>query len=157
MGNAANQQPDAKIRECRAKETPSITDVAAAVIRREGRILICQRPANKGNPLLWEFPGGKREPGESLESCLARECREELGVEIAVGRLLAETTHAYPDITVHLSFFEAQLVSGDVTRREHAALRWVTPQEMGDYPFCPADIPLLDTLAKTAEENGSVK
>ena len=153
MGNAANQQPAAKGQEHHTKETRSITDVAAAVIRRRGRILICQRPANKGNPLLWEFPGGKREPGESLESCLVRECREELGVEIAVGHLLAETTHAYPDITVHLSFFEAQIVSGEVTRREHAALQWVTPQEMGRYPFCPADIPLLDTLVKAVEEN----
>lgn len=129
-----------------------MTEVAAAVIRSgDGRILICQRPANKGNALLWEFPGGKQEPGETLQDCVIRECREELDVDIAVGPVLAETTHTYPDITVHLTFFEARLAGGRVTRKEHADLRWVTAPEMMDFPFCPADTPLLATLAGLAD------
>ena len=130
-----------------------MTEVAAAVIRSdEGRILICQRPSNKGNALLWEFPGGKQEPGETLQDCLIRECREELDVGIAVGPALAETTHSYPDITVHLTFFDARILSGEVKRREHADLRWVTAAEMMDFPFCPADTPLLNTLAGLADK-----
>lgn len=126
--------------------TPAV-EVAAAVIRQDGRILICQRPENKGNALLWEFPGGKREPGETLPACLVRECQEELSVTVAVGAVLAEATHTYPDITVHLTFFDARIVSGTLTRREHASLRWVQPEEMSRYPFCPADVPLLAQLA----------
>lgn len=126
-----------------------MVDVAAAIIQQDRHILICQRPEDKSNALLWEFPGGKREPGETLTDCLVRECREELAVTVEVGRMLAETTHAYPDITVHLTFFEARIVSGTLTRREHADLRWVTPEDIPAYLFCPADTPLLETLTKT--------
>lgn len=125
-----------------------MTQVAAAVIRNEdGQILICQRPLHKGNPLLWEFPGGKLEPGETLQQCLIRECREELNVDIVSGPVLAETTHTYPDITVHLTFFDARIASGSIVQKEHADMRWVTPEDMLTFPFCPADIPLLATLA----------
>jgi len=116
-----------------------MVDVSAAVIVRDGKILICQRPEGKGNALLWEFPGGKRERGETPEECLVRECLEELGVTVSVHEMLGEREHTYPDITVHLRFFRASLSSGEPTRREHRDMRWVRPEELSSYAFCPAD------------------
>lgn len=116
-----------------------MVDVSAAVIVREGKILICQRPEGKGNALLWEFPGGKRETGETFEECLIRECREELGITICVHEMLGEAEHTYPDITVHLRFFRASLPAGEPTRREHRDMRWVSATELAFFAFCPAD------------------
>lgn len=122
------------------------TEVVAALIWREGRFMICQRPENKARALLWEFVGGKVEPGESKEEALARECREELDVDIAVGSVFAEVLHEYPDLTVHLTVFSAQLAGGEPRLLEHNDLRWITPDEIPLYEFCPADTQILEAI-----------
>lgn len=116
-----------------------IITVVAGLIREGDRILICQRPAGKARGLLWEFPGGKVEAGESKEAALVRECREELGVTLNVGDVYAELTHEYPDVTVSLTLYEAHIEKGVPRRIEHADIRWVYPAEITAYPFCPAD------------------
>ncbi len=123
-----------------------MVEVVAAIIGQGDNILICQRPANKGNALRWEFPGGKLEPGETLEQALIRECREELDVTLAVGERFGEATHAYPDITVHLTFFLATIASGTPRLLEHRDLHWVTKAQLTDYDFCPADAGILRRL-----------
>ncbi|HBL85336.1 MAG: hypothetical protein A2Y17_01960 [Clostridiales bacterium GWF2_38_85] len=114
-------------------------DVSAAIIRNNNEILICQKPLGKYNALLWEFPGGKLEQGETAEQCIVRECFEELGVEIMVVGLFDEITHNYPEGTVHISFFDAGIVSGEITLCEHANAKWVTPEQLQQYEFCAAD------------------
>ena len=114
-------------------------DVTAAVIVRASSVLLCQRPQGKHHAGLWEFPGGKTEPGETLEACVARECREELGADIRVLGAFMDVTHAYPDLTVHLTLYESRIVSGEVQRIEHSDIRWITPEEIDEYDFCPAD------------------
>lgn len=116
-----------------------IITVVAGLIREGDRILICQRPAGKARGLLWEFPGGKVEAGESKEAALVRECREELDVTLEVGDVYAELTHEYPDVTVSLTLYEAHIEKGVPRRIEHADIRWVYPAEITAYPFCPAD------------------
>lgn len=123
-----------------------MTEVVAALIEQGSKILICQRPACKARGLLWEFVGGKVEPGEAKPEALARECREELGVSIAVGALFTEVTHRYPDLTVHLTLFRARIVSGEPQLLEHEALAWVTVGELDRYAFCPADTEILALL-----------
>jgi ADP-ribose pyrophosphatase len=123
-----------------------MTEVVAAVIRNKNTILICRRPANKKRALLWEFVGGKPEPGETLPQALARECREELDIELEVGVEFAECTHAYPDMTVHLTAFEAKITNGEPKMLEHADMRWVTVDELDGYKFCPADAAILAKL-----------
>ena len=122
------------------------TEVVAALIRRDGRILICQRPPRQSHPLKWEFAGGKIEPGETPEQALARECREELGIEVQVGGLFMEVTHDYPDKTVHLRLYESTILSGEPQKIEPSDLRWVTPAELTDFPFCEADVVILERL-----------
>lgn len=126
--------------------TVSMVEVVAALICEKGRYLICQRPEYKGSGLLWEFVGGKVEAGESKEMALVRECREELSIEVSVGEAFCELTHAYPDITVHLTLFHARILSGTPTLLEHNALAWVTSNEMGDFAFCPADLEIIEKL-----------
>ncbi|MBQ9414642.1 MAG: NUDIX domain-containing protein [Clostridia bacterium] len=121
--------------------------VSAALIEDGGRFLICQRPAHKACALLWEFVGGKREPGETGEEALVRECREELGVTVKVGDVFAEATHDYPDLTVHLTVYRAAIAKGEPTPLEHHDIRWITVPEIPDYTFCPADLPILYRLA----------
>ncbi len=123
-----------------------MVEVVAALIRDGERLLICQRPAHKGNALLWEFVGGKVEPGESHREALIRECREELDVTVTVGEPFMEAVHQYPDIHVHLTLFEAAIVAGEPKRLEHNELRWVTAAELGDFPFCPADKEIIRRL-----------
>lgn len=125
-----------------------MTEVVAALICREGRFLICRRPAHKARGLLWEFVGGKVEPGETKAQALARECREELAVEVDVGAPFMEVTHAYPDITVHLTLLWAQIRSGDVRLLEHCDMRWITPDEIGQFAFCPADEEILRRIER---------
>lgn len=123
-----------------------VTEVVAALIGRDGRFLICQRPAHKARGLLWEFVGGKVEPEETKEQALVRECREELGVTVRVGEVFLEVTHAYPDLTVHLTLFRAAITEGTPLRLEHNDLRWITAAEIPRYDFCPADEVILQKL-----------
>lgn len=123
-----------------------MTEVVAALIWEGDRFLIGQRPEHKARGLLWEFVGGKTEPGESKEQALIRECREELDVEIQVGDVFLEVTHEYTDLTVHLTLFHASIVRGIPQKLEHQDLRWITPAEITNYPFCPADQVILDKL-----------
>ena len=127
--------------------TPSeAVEVVAALIRDGSRFLICQRPAHKARGLLWEFVGGKIEPGETKEAALVRECREELGITLEVGEVFAEVLHEYPDITVRLTLFSARIREGTPQKLEHNDLRWITPEEIPQYPFCPADTEILEKL-----------
>ena len=123
-----------------------MTEVVAALIWREDRFLICRRPANKARGLLWEFVGGKIEPGETGPQALVRECREELGVEITVGDVFMDVVHAYPDITVHLTLYRAALGEDQPRLLEHAAMAWISPEEIPKYEFCPADERILARL-----------
>lgn len=127
-----------------------MVDVVAALIWRGDAFLICQRPANKARGLLWEFAGGKVEPGETPQQALARECREELDIGLEVGEPFMQVTHAYPDITVRLTLYCARIVSGEPRRLEHAALRWIRPDEIPQFDFCPADEPILARLREMA-------
>ncbi len=123
-----------------------MVEVAAALIWKNGRFLICQRPAHKSNPLLWEFVGGKAEAGETLPQTLIRECQEELGITVAVGESFIDLVHTYPDITIHLTLFHATIAHGKPQLKEHNDLRWITPAEIPQYNFCPADVIILERL-----------
>ena len=127
-------------------EEKTVTRVVAALIFEGERFMICQRPAHKARGLLWEFVGGKVEPGESGEAALKRECREELGVEIEVGEVYMELLHRYPDITVHLTLYRAAIVAGTPRLLEHNDLRYILPAEIDDFEFCPADREILEKL-----------
>lgn len=120
--------------------------VAAALIAREGRYLITQRKAGVHLGGLWEFPGGKRESNESLEDCLRRELREELGIEIAQPVLFRVIHHEYPEKAVALHFFRCSIASGLLRPLGCADLRWVLPEELAQMPLPPADQPLVDVL-----------
>lgn len=117
--------------------------VTAAIICKDRRVLLCQRPVGKDCELLWEFPGGKIEPGERPEDCVIRECREELNVTLKVLRKYAEVEYTYPDRTVILVFFVCEIMDGKLECREHAALAWATLEELSEYTFCPADEKML--------------
>ena len=121
-------------------------EVVAALIRDGERFLACQRPAHKARGLLWEFVGGKVEPGETGAEALTRECREELGVTLSVGEIAMDVLHEYPDLTVHLTLFNAVISEGEPQKLEHNDIRWITLQEAEKYPFCPADQVFLDHL-----------
>lgn len=124
-----------------------MTEVVAALIQDGGKWLIGQRPVHKARGLHWEFVGGKVEPGETQAQALARECQEELGIAVQVGKVRAEVTYAYPDVTVHLTLLEATITGGVPQAREHNAICWVTPAEVNRYPLCPADTLLLHRLS----------
>ena len=123
-------------------------EVVAALIWRADRFLACQRPPEKARGLLWEFVGGKVEAGESGPEALVRECREELDVTLRVGNAFMDVTHAYPDLTVHLTLYEAQIESGEPKKLEHHDIRWITVQEMDELEFCPADQVFLDEIRR---------
>ena len=125
-----------------------ITEVVAALIWDGERFMICQRPAHKARGLLWEFVGGKVEPGETREAALIRECTEELAVTVAPQDIFMEVTHEYPDITVHLTLFHATIASGIPQLLEHADLQWITPKEISQYAFCPADKEILQKITE---------
>ena len=123
-------------------------EVVAALVWEKDRFLICQRPAHKARGLLWEFVGGKVDPGETKQQALVRECREELAVTVSVGDVFTEVTHTYPDLTVHLTLFHAQITQGVPQLLEHADIRWIGVNEIGQYDFCPADEVILDKLRR---------
>lgn len=123
-----------------------MTEVVAALIWKGNQFMICQRPAHKARGLLWEFVGGKVEPGETKEQALVRECREELDVTVRVGKVFMEVTHEYPDLMVHLTLFHASIQEGTPRLLEHNDIRWITVEEIDQYPFCPADEVILERL-----------
>lgn len=127
-------------------------EVVAALIWRGGQFMICQRPAHKARGLLWEFVGGKMEPGETGAQALIRECREELDVTIAVGDVFMDVLHEYPDVTVHLTLFNATITEGIPQKLEHNDIRWITPDEIRDYEFCPADEEILAKIIEKARK-----
>lgn len=123
-----------------------MTQVVAALIWDKDKFMICQRPAHKARALLWEFVGGKVEPGETEEQALVRECREELAVTISVGSIFMDVVHEYPDITVHLTLFHATIAAGTPQKIEHNDIRWITPAQIPNYDFCPADEEILQRI-----------
>ena len=130
---------------------PTAIRVVAALIAddsRPQRFLVQQRLPGKSRALLWEFPGGKVEPGESDGRALIRECREELGVALEVGQALWETSHAYADLVVNLAVYRAWIREGEPRPLHAHALRWVSAEHMRDMPFCEADLPLVESLAR---------
>ena len=127
-----------------------MTEVVAALIWDNDRFLACQRPAHKARGLLWEFVGGKVEPGEAREAALIRECREELGVTVRPTGIFMDLVHEYPDLTVNLILYNAVITDGEIQLMEHNDARWITPAEIPDYQFCPADKEILEQIRKNA-------
>ena len=126
-----------------------MTEVVAALIWDGNRFMICQRPMTKARGMLWEFVGGKVEPGETKEQALIRECQEELAITLSVGEVFMDVTHEYPDITVHLTLFNAAIAEGIPQKLEHNDIRWITVGEIPQYDFCPADEAILHRLTAT--------
>ncbi|SFI30168.1 8-oxo-dGTP diphosphatase [Tindallia magadiensis] len=131
--------------------------VTAAILRNESnQILIARRPPGKNLAGYWEFPGGKIEKNESPEESLERELKEEMNIRVEVGKKLGETTHAYDTFSVHLMFYETEILSGDIQLKEHDRMAWVAAETLMDYPMAPADLPMIEILIdrKENEENG---
>ena len=123
-----------------------MVEVVAALIWNDDKFMICQRPENKARGLLWEFVGGKVEPNETKEQALIRECQEELDITLKVGKVFLDVVHEYPDITVHLTLLNAIITEGEPKLLEHNDLRWITPKEIPQYDFCPADEEILERI-----------
>lgn len=119
--------------------------VTAALIKRDDKYLIARKRV--GNLAgMWEFPGGKLEEGESLEECLKREIYEELGIEVQVDKYLTTSEYSYPDFSIELIGYLADYVSGEIKLTDHDRIEWVGPEEMVNYSFAPADLPLIEAL-----------
>ena len=129
-----------------------MTEVVAALIWDDNKFMICQRPAHKTRGLLWEFVGGKVEPGETKEQALMRECQEELAVTLSIGDVFMDVRHEYPDLTVHLTLFNARIAQGIPQKLEHNDIKWITPKEIPDYHFCPADEEILKRIIEVYNE-----
>lgn len=124
----------------------NLIEVVAALIWDCDKFIICQRPANKARGLLWEFVGGKVEPGETKEQALIRECQEELAITLSVGDVFMDVVHEYPEITVHLTLFNATIAIGIPQKLEHNDIKWIAVDEIDNYDFCPADTAALKKL-----------
>lgn len=135
-----------RVETCGEKAAP--IEVVAALIWDKGRFLACQRPESKARGGLWEFVGGKVEPGETKRQALIRECREELDVTIAAGEVFLELPHSYPDLTIYLTVFHASIAEGTPRLLEHQAMRWVTAKEAETMSFCPADQEIIERLKR---------
>ena len=125
-----------------------MTEVVVALIWDSDKFMICQRPEHKARGFLWEFVGGKVEPGETKEQALIRECKEELDVFLSVSGVFMEVIHEYPDLTVHLTLFNATISEGKPRKLEHNDIRWIAPSEIPNYDFCPADEEILKKIIK---------
>ena len=123
-----------------------MVEVVAALIWDKDKFMICQRPAHKARALLWEFVGGKVEPGETKEQALIRECQEELAITLSVGDTFMDVVHKYPDITVHLTLFNATISKGIPQKLEHNDINWIAVDEIDRYSFCPADEEILEAI-----------
>ena len=128
-----------------------MVEVVAALIWDGDKFMICQRPTHKARALLWEFVGGKIEPGETKEQALIRECQEELAVALSVGDVFIDVIHEYPDITVHLTLFNSKIAEGTPQMLEHNDIKWITPAEIPNYDFCPADEEILKKITELFE------
>ena len=129
-----------------------MTEVVAALIWDDNKFMICQRPAHKTRGLLWEFVGGKVEPGETKEQALMRECQEELAVTLSIDDVFMDVRHEYPDLAVHLTLFNARIAQGIPQKLEHNDIKWITPKEIPDYHFCPADEEILKRIIEVYNE-----
>ena len=129
-----------------------VTEVVAALIWQGNKFMICQRPAHKARGLLWEFVGGKVEPGETKEQALIRECREELAITLSVGDVFMDVVHKYPDLTVHLTLFNAIIADGEPQKLEHNDIQWITPSEISNFEFCPADDEIVHRIKEEYNE-----
>ena len=125
-----------------------MVEVVAALIWDGNKFMICQRPAHKARALLWEFVGGKVEPGETKEHALVRECQEELAITLSVGDVFMDVVHEYPDITIRLTLFHATIAEGIPQKLEHNDIRWITAAQIPEYPFCPADEEILQKITE---------
>ena len=123
-----------------------MVEVVAALIWDKDKFMICQRPVQKARGLLWEFVGGKVEPGETKEQALIRECQEELAITLSVGDVFMDVVHEYPDINVHLTLFNAMIAEGVPQKLEHNDIKWIAPAEIPNYDFCPADEEILTRI-----------
>ena len=121
---------------------------ACALVDADGRVLIAQRPQGKQLAGLWEFPGGKVEPGETPEECLIRELREEIGIETKIACLapLTFASHSYDDFHLLMPLYVCRRFEGIAVPKEGQTLKWVRPRQMRDYPMPPADAPLIPFL-----------
>lgn len=126
----------------------NIVQVVAALIWKDNKFMICQRPANKTRAFQWEFVGGKAEKGETKEEALIRECKEELDIAVKVGEIFMEVDHQYPDINVHLTLFHSEIAEGEVKMLEHNDIKWITPDEINNFTFCPADKDILEKIIR---------
>ena len=127
-------------------EKPDI-EVVAALIWEKDKFLICQRPSNKSRGLLWEFVGGKVEKGETKEQALIRECQEELAITVEPYDVFMEVIHEYPDMNVYLTLFKCTILHGEPKLLEHNDIKWITPAEISNYEFCPADVEILKKIS----------
>lgn len=125
-------------------------EVVAAIIEKDGKILICRRAENKTRALKWEFPGGKIEPGETPEQAVLRECREELDVDLCVNGEFMRVLHSYPDIEIQLTVFRTAIIGSDPRCIEHKEIRFVYPSELADFELCPADITVAEKIISEA-------
>jgi mutator protein MutT len=122
-------------------------EVVAAVIEREGKLLCAQRKPGGDLPLKWEFPGGKVEPGETRLEALERELREELGLRIRAGSFLMTVRHRYESFFLTMHVYRARIMAGEPSLNEHAAIRWLKPEELCGLDWAPADLPVVERLA----------
>ena len=121
--------------------------VTAAIFHRNDQYLICQRAHDDALPLLWEFPGGKMEDGETLEECIIRECKEELAVDIRVIGEFGRTSYPHAGNELIFTFYCAEIVGGVISVNVHEQVKWVSAAELGDYEFCPADVEIVEKIA----------
>jgi mutator protein MutT len=132
--------------------SPASIRVVACVISRDGRFLITQRKKESHLGHLWEFPGGKIEPGESPQQCAVRECREEIGVEVKAGETIEEVRHDYPELRVHLYFIKCELISGEPRPLDCADLTWARPEEFSRFRFPEADRGIIERYIRVSDK-----
>lgn len=125
-----------------------IIEVVAALICKGDHFLICRRPPHKSRGGLYEFPGGKVEAGEEPQQALRRECLEELAIDTEIGEPVADVMHSYPDLSIHLTLYRAELRCGEPKGLEHDDLQWITADQLDTYRFCPADVAFHAAIRK---------